>query len=142
MQCEICGKDITKVRKAKIEGSIVSVCDDCVKLGSEVHFAKYEPPANIKPQTSYGTEIDTSKYVHKVKPFYMRDFEDFEIVEDYPQLIRQARESRGMSRNDFAMMLQERESVVEKLEGGRMLPDQKLAKKLEKKLGIRLIETS
>jgi putative transcription factor len=142
MQCEICGKEIHKVKKAKIEGSILTVCEDCAKLGTEVHFAKYGQPSNIKPQTSYGSEIDVSKYVHKVKPFYMQSFEDFEINEDYPKLIRQAREQKGMKRKDFAMMLQERESVIEKLESGRMLPDQKLAKKLERKLGIRLLESA
>ena len=34
MECEICGRQVSdNPKKAKIEGSVMIVCDECAKLG-------------------------------------------------------------------------------------------------------------
>jgi len=33
MQCTLCGREVEKLNKAEIEGSIVNVCDACMKFG-------------------------------------------------------------------------------------------------------------
>ena len=125
MQCEICGKELQNPRKAKIEGSILTVCGECVKLGTEVFFA----------------EQPKQPYMRKITPAYQQEIEEEGMLsEDYPKLIRQAREKRGMNRKEFAMMLNERESIIDKLESGKFHPDDNLVKKLQKRLGIRLVE--
>lgn len=63
-----------------------------------------------------------------------------EIVEEYAMKIKQAREKRNLNQEEFARFLGERESILQKIESGRQKPTIELAKKLEKQLGIQLIE--
>ncbi|GAA0201121.1 hypothetical protein GCM10009000_014090 [Halobacterium noricense] len=66
-------------------------------------------------------------------------FDDMdEIVQDYDDRIRDARESSGLSQEDLAKDLNEKASLIRKLERGDMLPSDRVQKKLEKKLEISL----
>ena len=62
-------------------------------------------------------------------------------VPDYDQIIRKAREKRGLSQKDFANKLNEKESIVQKMETKTFKPSIKMAEKLQRILGIKLIET-
>lgn len=55
-------------------------------------------------------------------------------------LVRQAREKKGWSREELAAKIYEKASVVSRIESGKMIPDIKLAKKLEKIMDLILIE--
>jgi putative transcription factor len=61
-------------------------------------------------------------------------------VENFRTLIRKAREERGMSQKDVARQLNERSSVIAKLESGKMSPTIGLARKLEHLFKITLLE--
>jgi len=61
-------------------------------------------------------------------------------VEDFGQLIRTARERRGMSQLEVARRINERASVIAKLESGKMSPTIELARKLERLFKITLLE--
>jgi putative transcription factor len=63
-----------------------------------------------------------------------------ELALDYPVRISRARVSMGMSQDNLAKKINEKKSVVAKLENGDMVPDEKLVKKLEKALEISLKE--
>ena len=63
-----------------------------------------------------------------------------ELAEDFNILVRQARESKGWTREELGAKINERVSVINRIESGKMEPDSKLAKKLEKTLNITLIE--
>ncbi len=62
------------------------------------------------------------------------------VVSNYAQLIRQAREKSGMTMKEFAMTLNEKESIIHKLENSQFVPPINMAKKLEKLLHIKLVE--
>jgi len=122
MRCEICGKKIIgKPIRVKIEGSIMDVCVDCSKFG-KIQRQITEKPKKPPRRISRGIE-----------PIY-------EILEDYNMIIREAREKRGWSREDLAKKINEKVSVIHRIEAARMEPDIKLAKKLEKILNIRILE--
>jgi len=55
-------------------------------------------------------------------------------------LLRSARESRGMSQEDFAKFLNERSSIVAKWESNGLKPRIGIAKKLSKLLNVNLVE--
>jgi putative transcription factor len=117
--CELCGKE-GPVFSAVVEGSQLSVCQNCGRFGKllhkpAVHFAK-KPSVSKAPEPS---EV---------------------VVADYAQKIRHARESSGMTQKDFAMKLNEKESIIHKLENGQFVPPISMARKLEKLLKIRLVE--
>lgn len=123
MRCEICGKKIIgKPMKTKIESSTMLTCNACAKFGK----VQREPP---KPR--------------KHRPVRRKPrFEEpsHEILEDYNVIIREAREKNGWSREDLAEKIYEKASVINRLESGKMVPDIKLARKLERILNIKLME--
>jgi putative transcription factor len=68
-------------------------------------------------------------------------FDDMdEVVPDYDGRIRSARESRGLSQEDLARELNEKASLIRKLERGDMLPTDSVQSKLERELDIALTE--
>lgn len=121
----MCGTTTEALYTAVIENVEMKVCRDCVKYG-KVISAPREPVKTIKrrPQPVREEEPETLKLV----------------VEDYPSKLKSRREQLGMSQKDFAKHINEKESVVHSLERGSLKPSLELARKLEKKLGVRLIE--
>lgn len=70
-------------------------------------------------------------------------FDDMEeLAADYDERIRAAREQKGLSQEDLAGQLNEKASLIRKLERGDILPSDDVQKKLEKKLAISLTEGS
>ena len=123
MRCEICGKKIIgKPVKTKIESSIMLTCTECSKFGK----VQREPPKAKKRRA-----IKRTPRVREPSE---------EVVENYKIIIRDAREKKKWSREELAEKLYEKASVVSRIESGKMVPDIKLAKKLEKTLNIKLIE--
>ncbi len=61
-----------------------------------------------------------------------------ELAQDYDERIRQAREDRGLSQSDLANELNEKASLIRKLERGDTLPSDKVQSKLERFLEINL----
>lgn len=123
MRCEICGKKIIgRPVRVKIEGSVMQTCKDCSKFGK----VQKEPPRTIKPRTA---------------PHRPRVREpSYEVSEDFNTVIRLAREKKGWSREDLAQKIYEKASVINRIESGKMIPDIKLARKLEKILNVTLLE--
>ena len=64
-----------------------------------------------------------------------------ELVQDYDQRIRSARESRGLSQEELASQLNEKASLIRKLERGDVLPSDGIQRKLERELDITLSES-
>ena len=62
-----------------------------------------------------------------------------EIVEDYDSKIRQAREKLGLSHEELGKKINEKASVLSKLETGKMTPNNMLVTKLEHVLKIKLL---
>lgn len=117
--CELCGKEAPLFR-AIVEGSELNVCVTCGKFGKMLQ----------KPVM----RVATSSPVQKApEPSEV-------VVSDYAQRIRQAREKSGMTQKEFALKLNEKESIIHKLENSLFVPPIDLAKKLERLLRIKLIE--
>jgi putative transcription factor len=62
-----------------------------------------------------------------------------EMVEGYNLKIRQARENLGMSHEDLGKKINEKASVLRKIETGKMTPNNQLVTKLEHTLKIKLL---
>ena len=63
------------------------------------------------------------------------------MVPEYAQIVREARERLSWTQEDLASKLLEKKNVLSKVERGELQPDIKLARKLEKLLDIRLLES-
>jgi putative transcription factor len=66
-------------------------------------------------------------------------FDDLdEVVQDYDDRIRQAREAAGLSQEELANQLNEKASLIRKLEQGATLPSDDVQRKIEGALDIDL----
>ncbi|WJI09078.1 TIGR00270 family protein [Methanobacterium sp. CWC-01] len=128
MRCEICGKKIIgQPIKTKIESSVMNTCKECSKFGK----VQREPP---RPQGQFRrTSSGPGRKFRSTKPSY-------EVIEDYNKVVRESREKKGWSREELAEKIYEKVSVINRIESGRMIPDMKLSRKLEKILGITILE--
>lgn len=63
-----------------------------------------------------------------------------ELAGDYNERIRAAREQEGLSQEELAKSLNEKASLIRKLERGDVLPSDDVQQKLERHLDITLTE--
>jgi len=134
--CELCGKDVARTRTVSIEGSILSVCNECARFGTE--------PSGPVPARRLGNPVVAEGLERRQRRLTERDVYAMapaeELVPDFGMRIRHAREARGWKQADLGAKINERASVVAKLETSGMIPTDSLARKLERALEIKLRE--
>jgi len=121
MQCELCGKDSDLV-VAMVEGIQLRVCAKCGSFGKVLR--RDIPQAARAKQAPAKREPEIIEHV----------------VSDYAQRIRAAREKQGLTQEEFAKKIMQKESLLHKLETSTFEPQIELARKLERILGITLVE--
>ena len=117
-QCEMCGKS-TELVLADIEGVELKVCDNCSRFGTirkRVDTRRFTP----QPEKPEGPQ--------------------FKVVDNYASLLRSVREKKSLTQEEFAKLLQEKESVLAHWEAGSAKPQIDTASRVGKILGINLIE--
>ena len=137
MECEICGKPVPEHNpiRAKIEGSVMVVCKECAKLGK---IQKAPPKPKFRKQDKKGKKTNNTKN----KAYSRQEEPSEELIEDFEFEVRKAREANNWSREDLGKKINERVSVITRIETGKMTPDIKRTKKLERALDIKLLEKS
>jgi putative transcription factor len=63
-----------------------------------------------------------------------------ELVSGWNDLVKRARIKKGLSREELGFRIGERTVTVAKIENGDLRPSDKIVEKLEKELGITLVE--
>jgi len=117
MQCELCGREGETV-PALIEGVELNACAACARHG----------------------QILKKPIFVKIKNAVPAEEPEIEMVSDYALLIKKKREGLGLNQEDFAKMVNEKASTMHSIESGHLKPDMKLAEKLRKTFGLRLVE--
>jgi putative transcription factor len=116
--------------KADVEGAKLNVCDGCARYGKII--GRVAPPQTRR-------DIKENKTIPSSQN--QKVTETIQVIKsDYYILIRKAREKLNLNQVDFAKSLNEKESMLHKIESGHMKPDLELARKLEKALKISLVE--
>ncbi len=65
--------------------------------------------------------------------------EDLELIENYGELVKEARVRMGLTQEELASQVGEKATVIKKIEHGEFKPSIDLARRLEKFLRIRLL---
>ena len=132
MLCEMCGAESASLESRKVSGSILRLCSSCGEMGA---------------QTSYRESIGHRAYVAQTleKRQQKNRYEDIELDEfvlskDYGSIVRRAREKAGLDHVSLASKISEKKSILTSVEAGNMKPNEKLIKKLENYLKIKLTE--
>lgn len=141
----MCGAETSSPTTVEIEGAELDVCDDCADFGTEV-----EQQSTGSASTKYSTDsssggsdgsssADGASGSSNTRRHDM--FDDMEeVVQDYDERIRNAREAAGLSQDELAKELNEKASLIRKLERAASLPSDSVQGKLERKLDITLTE--
>ena len=158
VQCEMCGAETGSPKTIKVEGAELDVCDNCSNLGTEVSQPSSDQSTSSKYSTSsspsasggpsQSTATSTSSQTGGTSSSGQnrsRGGDDMfdtlgEIAADYDERIRAARESRGLSQEELAKELNEKRSLISKLERADILPSDAIQSKLERFLEIDLTE--
>lgn len=125
--CELCGRRVTDGKKTVlIDGTIFNVCLPCSKRGKP-----YLPTAASKKKaisTPFSKKTNT-----KIKML-----DDTILSPEFGTLIREARMKKGLTHEQLGIQMNEKATLLRKFEIGALKPDEVLAKKLERFLGIKL----
>lgn len=122
--CELCGQDSDSLTTVKIEGAKLDVCDSCSDMGEEVETKQKKTRKKKK-------KSDSSSRKRKEKV----------LAQNYGEKIKKARENEPLSIKEVANDLNEKESLIKKIESEKLKPDKALAQKLEHKFDITLYTT-
>ena len=122
--CDMCGKE-EQLLRTSIEGSFLDVCRSCTSFGKVVS----SPHQSLAPRKPVKLPDELQEPTET-------------LISDFGQRIKQAREQLGLEQKDFAHKINEKISIVHKIETGAFKPSVSLARKLEKMLHIQLIEAN
>ncbi len=118
--CELCGKQ-GNVIPILIEGTELKVCSICAKHGT------------VKDRPNGSFQRRSYKTPSAVGP-------EYRVIENIGSLLREVREKKNLTNEDFAKILTEKESIVAKWEQGSIKPSIDTAKKIGRILGLQLVE--
>jgi putative transcription factor len=151
-QCEMCGAEQSSLTATKVEGAELELCDDCTDFGTEVRTdsgsdtsTKYSTSSSSSSSSGSGGSSGTASSGGGggggggTRRSDMFDDMD-ELATDYDERVRHAREERGLSQQELADELNEKTSLIRKIERGDVLPSDDVQRELERFFDISLSE--
>jgi putative transcription factor len=136
----MCGETIRGIPKlVRVEGAELQVCSRCEKYGTEVQQPRRTDVKRpvARPPTGIASPVVNLPARRKRDLF---DYMEGDIVEDYAERVRRARMEKGLSQKDLAMQMKEKELLIKKIEKRELIPEEDVRKKLERTLGIKLVD--
>jgi len=128
-ECEICGAEIKKghARYIRIGTSKLRVCEACARYGTAV----------VEPEK----KGNSSSLLARRRDLYQmeRDIEIEELdmdvdMEDYGRKVKEAREKAGLKQEELARMINEKHSLLRKIENETITPTEEVRMKIERVL--------
>ena len=140
MICEMCGKEVPVTKPVFIGKAKLNVCSNCAKFGDDYKAPQSKGGAPGPSAQVIEQRLQRREQRMQTKDVY-RGAETVELIDDYGGVIRKARLAKGMDLDQFAASILEKKGILAKVEANDLIPDDKLVKKLEKALDIKLTET-
>jgi len=136
----MCGETIRGIPKLiRVEGAELQLCARCGKFGTEVQQPRRAEVQHAISRVAPGSKVPATPIPTQRKRD-MFDYMEGEIVDDYAERVKKARMERGLSQKDLALQLMVRELLIKKIEKSELIPEEEVRKKLEKVLGIKLVD--
>lgn len=120
MGCDLCGYD-GELHSAIIENSLMNVCKKCLSFGRPVERNK---------------NFDINELVKKK----IKEENIVLLKEDYNLIIKKNREKLKLSPEDFAKKINEKVSLIHKVERKEIIPNDAFVKKVENFFHIKLFD--
>ncbi len=136
MLCEMCGEEVESTSRIRVEGSVLRLCPECARFGKPVD-PPVAPPAAAPRRPAHFAPVGSASRRAEERDLFA-EMPEMELATDWPHRLRTAREARQWTPEDLGKRLNEKKSVVLKLESGSFRPPDALVRKLEHMLGVRL----
>jgi len=137
-------------RNVTIEGAAMLVCPQCAaRFGGQSSSSGTRSSSTSRPRPSWVGGPEKLVPVQprrapspkpKPKPRSGVLIDDMELIEDYANTIRAARQRKQLSQEELAQKIGERISTLQSIESGRLKPTGKTTRGLERELEISLLE--
>ncbi len=121
MGCDLCGYS-GELFNAQIEGSMMQVCKKCLKFG-----------VLIERKRDFNIEKIAKQRPKKEEPVFL-------LRDNYNFLLKELRARQNLTQEDLAKKLNEKASLIHKIENKGIEPNAVLIKKLENFFRIKLTE--
>ncbi len=134
-ECEICGTEIKgHARYIQIGNSKLMVCEACARYGTPVmepgeggsgsRMALPLPLSLLRKKESRQIKVDMDRVIE----------EELALGEDYGRKVKEAREKAGLRQDELARMINEKQSLLRKIENEAMIPTREVQMKIERVL--------
>ena len=144
-ECEVCGAEIVgKTQYVQIGSSKLRVCKTCARYGSVVVEdagapAQAHAQAQARTIPGIGHAQLAAQARRKLYEQMDREIEEgLEIDEEYGRKIKEARERAGLKQSELAQKINEKQSLLRKIEHEEILPTDEVRVKIERVLNITL----
>ena len=124
----------------QVEGTVLRLCSDCSRFGVTVGAPAAVPDGRPSSPAPLGSVEDRIRFRARrgEERDLFQELPELELLPDWPKRIRQAREKLGWTPEDLGKKLNEKKSLVLKLEGGSFHPPDATVRKVEHLLKVRL----
>jgi len=132
LYCEMCGAPIRgRPYRAIVDGVEMVLCASCYEKLVRSGRAQ---PVRERPARAYAPRP------RQVTRRRVVSMEFLDLVEDYPEIIRRAREAKGWDLKTLAQKLRISETMLRRIEQGKIKPPIDLAKRIERVLKVKILE--
>ncbi|MCK5037843.1 MAG: TIGR00270 family protein [Thermoplasmata archaeon] len=136
MVCELCGKEV-RTKLMMVEGAPLNVCEGCQKFAVGEAVVKTETGRVIA--TPIADRLEMRGRRMGTRDIYSQG-SDKMLADDYGARVRDRRRQMSLTQEELAKKINEKKSVIIKVENQDMRPSDKLLGTLERALGISLKE--
>jgi putative transcription factor len=139
MLCEMCGKDVAAPNRVRVEGSVLQLCGDCSRFGTVLAGPALAPPTVASPGRAATLQDRLARSSRRLEERDLfKELPDLELAPDWSHRIRLAREKLGWTPEDLGKKLNEKKSIVLKMESGQFRPPDAMIPRIEHLLKVRL----
>ncbi|MGD0587426.1 MAG: multiprotein-bridging factor 1 family protein [Thermoplasmata archaeon] len=141
MICEMCGKEVPMTSRVRLERSVLALCPDCARFGTPVDPVPSPTPVaasvvRFRPGMAVTSPSGPRRRLEE-RDLY-QEIGEMELAPDWNKRIRAAREAHLWTPEDLSKKLNEKKSVVLKIESGSFRPPDALVRKIEHLLKVKL----
>ena len=121
LYCDICGRGPVRAQ-ILVEGAKLLACGSCMRSGKVLHRFEEDDTGPLEFSRPSSTKAEE------------------ELIEGCGRIIKAARDKAKLPLAVIAERVNERESYIDAIETGRLMPSIAVARKLERELGVKLVE--
>jgi putative transcription factor len=114
-----------------VDGVKMMLCPGCMRHGKGIE---------VSSESTTGVKKPILERIHRPKEKDVYKDMNRELISNWSKTIKNAREKKGLSREELGFRIGERTVTISKIENGDLRPSDKVAEKLEKELDITLFE--